>query len=299
MSISVVIPAYNASRFIAETIASVLAQTLPPLEVLVVDDGSTDHTAAIAERFGAPVQVLKIANSKLSAARNYGVHYAAGEWIAFIDADDLWAPNKLERQMQELAAQPEADLCYTGRVLLQPAGDRFETGRVVETPSAEMLDRWLMKDTSFPPSSVVVRRAVLVAAGGFDPKIRFVEDWDMWMRLYLGGCRFVACPEPLLLYRVHDGNMSLSALGILNGVDDVYRKYIRPRIPWYSRLLHHGRFWSRHEAEAAFALRSSGDRRCLAMMARSIAHWPFDDPARYKVLAHMMYVRLRGGPTAT
>src|ERR1035441_5323830 len=109
MSISVVIPAYNRSRFIAETLESVLAQTLQPDEVLVVDDGSTDDTAAIAESFVPRVRVFRRSNQKQAAARNFGVMQATSEWIAFNDADDLWDPNKLELQMEELARHPEAD----------------------------------------------------------------------------------------------------------------------------------------------------------------------------------------------
>ena len=123
MSISVVIPAYNASKHIAETLGSVLRQSFPADEVLVIDDGSTDDTGAIAARFGAPVRVIRTPNSKLPAARNLGVREAKSEWIALIDSDDLWEENKLERQMQELTRHPEADLCYTGRILLMEAAD--------------------------------------------------------------------------------------------------------------------------------------------------------------------------------
>src|ERR1035437_9648809 len=101
MSISVVIPAYNASRFIAATLESVLSQSLPADEILVVDDGSTDNTVAIAAWFPPPVRVLSIPNSKAGAARNFGVSQAQTEWVAFLDADDLWEENKLERQMEE------------------------------------------------------------------------------------------------------------------------------------------------------------------------------------------------------
>ena len=102
-------PAYNRSAYIAEALESVLAQTLPADDILVVDDGSTDDTAAIAARFPAPVRVISIPNSKLGAARNFGISKVQTEWIAFLDADDLWEPNKPARQMEELAKHPEAD----------------------------------------------------------------------------------------------------------------------------------------------------------------------------------------------
>jgi glycosyltransferase involved in cell wall biosynthesis len=99
MSISVVIPAYNAAQFIRETLDSVLNQTLPADEVLVIDDGSTDETASIAESYGSAVRVFRRPNLKQSVSRNFGVQEAKSEWIAFNDADDIWESNKLERQM--------------------------------------------------------------------------------------------------------------------------------------------------------------------------------------------------------
>src|SRR5262249_59293001 len=99
-TISVVIPCYNGARFLRETLASVLAQTLPPLEVLVIDDGSTDDSGAVAESFGPPVRVIRQPNQGESVARNRGIEEAKGEWVGFLDADDLWNPDKLERQWQ-------------------------------------------------------------------------------------------------------------------------------------------------------------------------------------------------------
>src|ERR1035441_10508770 len=123
MSISVVIPAYNAFAFIAETLDSVLQQTFPPDEILVIDDGSTDDTAAVAESFGPPVRVFRRPNSRQGASRNFGVQQAVSEWIAFIDADDLWEPTKLERQMQDLFRHAGADVSYTAHVRFSQEGE--------------------------------------------------------------------------------------------------------------------------------------------------------------------------------
>lgn len=112
MIMSVVIPTYNGAEFIAEALESVLSQSRRPDEILVIDDGSTDNTAQIAEGFG---EVILRANAKQSSNRNFGVQEARGQWIAFIDQDDLWKPNKLARQVEELQRSPGADLCYTAR----------------------------------------------------------------------------------------------------------------------------------------------------------------------------------------
>jgi glycosyltransferase involved in cell wall biosynthesis len=293
MPISVVIPAFNASKYIAETIRSVLRQSLPADEVLVIDDGSTDDTGAIAASFGPPVRVIRIPNSKLPAARNRGVNEAKGEWIAFIDADDLWEDNKLERQMQELSRHPEADLCYTGRVLLDESPDTPVLRDVINVPPAAKIGEELLHTNKFAPSCVVIRRSTFLAVGGHDTSLPYVEDWDLWLRLLKAGVKFVDCPEPLLRYRVHPDNMTHNAIPLLEGCDRVYRRHIMPRFTGLKRWIRYYAFRGRHESIAAQVLRTKGDPRHLPMMAASIFHRPFYDPHRYKIMAHMLYTRLR------
>ena len=252
-SISVVIPAYNAELYLADTLRSALAQTLPPLEILVMDDGSSDRTAAIAESFGPPVCVIRLRNSKAATARNLGVEQARGEWIAFLDADDIWEPRKLELQMREL----------------------------------------LMEKVTFMPSVVVIRRSTFLASGGFDPGFRFVEDWELWMRLLHAGVEFAACPEPLLQYRLHPTSTTTNALSSLGEAKLVYRRHIWPHLPPLRRYLARSRFESRHETDAAYMLRKQGDRRHLRLMFSALLKEPLHDFHRYKVFAHMMFARLR------
>jgi glycosyltransferase involved in cell wall biosynthesis len=296
MSISVVIPAFNASKYIAETIRSVLRQTLPADEVLVIDDGSSDDTGAIAASFGPPVRVIRIPNSKLPAARNRGVKEAKGEWIAFIDADDLWADNKLERQMQELSRHPEADLCYTGRVLLDESPDAPVLRDVINVPPAAMIGEELLRTNKFAPSCVVIRRSTFLSVGGHDTTLHYVEDWDLWLRLLKAGVKFVDCPEPLLRYRIHPDNMTHNAIPLLEGEDRVYRTHIMPQFSGLTRWLRYFAFRARIESYAAQVLRTKRDPRHLPMMAASIFHRPFYDAHRYKIMAHMLYTRLRQLP---
>ena len=294
MSVSVVIPAYNASKYIAQTLESVLRQSLPADEILVVDDGSTDDTGAIAARFGAPVRVIRIPNSKLPAARNLGVREARGEWIAFVDSDDLWEENKLERQMQELTHHPEADLCYTGRILLVEAADGSTAfGDVIQVPPATTIQEEMLRTNKFPPSCVVIRRSTFLEVGGHDTTFPFVEDWELWLRLLQAGVKFTECPEPLLQYRVHPNNMTHNAIPLLDGADRVYRMHIMPKFSGLNRWVRYYAFRGRLESNAAQVLRAKGDPRHLSMMAASIFHRPFYDPHRYKIMLHMLYTRLR------
>jgi glycosyltransferase involved in cell wall biosynthesis len=293
MSVSVVIPAYNASRFIAETLQSVLAQTLLPDEILVVDDGSSDDTAAIAEAFGAPVRVFRRTNQRQAAARNFGVEQATGDWIAFLDADDLWAPNKLAMQFDELARHPEADICYTGRVLLLQRGDTATLGGVISVPPAAEIRRALFVDATFLPSSVVIRRSTILGVNGFDPRIQYGnEDYDLWLRLLHAGVVFAACCQPLVSYRRHETNTALHEAW-LDECMDIYLRLVVPHLPGFKRPMALNRFRSTHECDLAFTLREKGDRTCLLIMAKSILHYPFNDPNRYKVLAHMFFTRIK------
>jgi glycosyltransferase involved in cell wall biosynthesis len=291
MSISVVIPAYNASRYIAETIESVLQQTLPADEVLVLDDGSTDETASIAEQFGPPVRVIRRPNSRVAATRNAGIQEAVSEWIGFIDADDLWESSKLERQMEELSRHPGADVCYTGRRLLIQNEETAQLGEVVRVPPAAQIRESLFRQTSFLPSSVLIRRSTVMAVGWFDTQCTYVEDWDLWLRLLHWGAKFVDCQEPLVHYRIHLNGMTSNSISTLEGAEDVYRRLVLPHLSGMAGWLAHNKFRSIHEANAARTLQDKGDPRALSMLAKSLLHGPIGNTYRYKALARLLYSR--------
>lgn len=204
--ISVVIPAYNSAPFLREAIQSVLNQTLPPAEVLVVNDGSTDATAEIAESFGGPVRCLSQLNQGLSAARNRGISEARGEFIALLDADDCWLPGKLASQVELLRKQPAAVASFT----LTEYVDR--SGRVVRTSVAprynDMVEALLLFSCVIgPPSAGLIRRTAFDRVGLFDTRFSQCADWDMWLRLAEAGA-VAYLDEPLTRYRLHDSNMS-------------------------------------------------------------------------------------------
>ncbi len=293
MAISVVIPAYNASRFLGATLKSILEQTLPADEILVIDDGSKDDTAAIAESFGPPIRVIRRSNAGQAASRNFGVQQATSEWIAFLDADDLWEPTKLARQMEELGRNPAAELCYTGRRNFTEENGVIERGLVTPVPAPADLRQALFRNTTFMPSSTVLRRSVFLAAGGFDAKYKIIEDWDLWLRLLRDGTVFAACREPLLLYRIHPDSVSHNAVPALAEAKQIFRTYVLPTLPrssrWFARL----KSESGQEASAAIVLRRLGDPRHLGIMGSSILRSPFGQSHRYKIFAHMLYTRFR------
>lgn len=258
----------------------------------MIDDGSTDDTAAIAESYAPRVRVFRRSNQYQSAARNFGVQESTSEWIAFLDDDDTWEPNKLERQMEELTRHPEADLCYTGRVLIMQKGDTATIGRTIYAPPAKDIRKSLFEGVTFFPSSALVRRTTLLAMNGFDPKLRICEDYDLWLRMLHAGTKFAACREPLLRYRLHEANTSKNMVWFESCMG-VYRQLVQPYLPRFTGWITYFKYLSDHEADVAYALRKQGDPAHLAMMARSVLHWPSSDLYRYKSLILMLYLRVR------
>ena len=206
--VSVIMPAFNAAPFIAAAIQSVLDQTHDNVEVIVIDDGSTDGTFEIAGGFGSRVRVIRQRQRGAASARNTGAAQASGEWLAFLDADDLWEPEKLSRQLA--AAGPDIHMIYS---------DRFNIGSVEGWPAIQGSVQPPYEGDVFVPllrtgnvittSTVLMRTAVFKELGGFceDPAVLPAEDWDLWIRFAeQHGVR--VCREPLVSYRLHPDGVS-------------------------------------------------------------------------------------------
>lgn len=208
---SIVVPAYNAARFLEATLASVAAQTERDWELLVVDDGSTDDTAAIAQRFAAAdsrARVVPGGHRGVSAARNQGVRAARGRYIAFLDADDLWSPEKLARHAEHLQARPDLGISFSRVRFMTPEGRA--TG-VVSTAPVGGLRRhdFLYGNPTSTCSTLVIRREALEVAGGFDESMGYAEDVELVLRvLCLTDWAIDGLDEPLTLYRTNSAGLS-------------------------------------------------------------------------------------------
>ncbi|QQS32201.1 MAG: glycosyltransferase [Acidobacteriota bacterium] len=210
--VSAVIPVYNGERYVAETIESILCQTYPAVECIVIDDGSTDDTCRVCESFGDRIRYFWKPNGGVSSARNRGIAEAAGEFIAFLDADDKWFPNKIERQV-DVMINSNAGLCLTGVVFID--GDGNEIGRN-GVPDSDQLVRnivTLSSNTGFIATTGLARRSALEAVGLFDENLSTAADADMVLRFALLS-KILPLDEPLALYRHHTGQMhhNLNAL---------------------------------------------------------------------------------------
>jgi glycosyltransferase involved in cell wall biosynthesis len=197
-TISVIMPAYQAEAFIARSVRSAQTQTLRPLEILVVDDGSTDCTAQAATACGDWVRVIRQTNGGPAAARNTGAREARGEWLAFLDADDGWLPNKLERQVAQIDESITLLYAYCTVDENSPL-----------TPDDPTFDDLWIRNT-IPTSSVLLRRRDFMAVGGFDEdrSIMAVEDYNLWLRLLHRQCKFRVVRERLVEYTPAPNNLS-------------------------------------------------------------------------------------------
>ncbi len=204
--VSVIVPLYNLRDFVAETLDSVLAQTLPPeaIEIIVVDDGSTDASADVVRRYGSRVRYVRQENRGLSAARNTGIRLAGAPLLSFLDGDDRVLPEKIATQLDAFAAHPAAGLVYTWWHYIDAAGRRLpQRGRATHT--GDLLAD-LVLGNLIHPHTALVRRDLVEAAGGFDEALTSVEDWDLWLRLSRAGAQWHCIPRPLAEYRIrHDG----------------------------------------------------------------------------------------------
>jgi glycosyltransferase involved in cell wall biosynthesis len=211
--ISVIIPVYNGEKTIKETINSVLNQTLSNLELLVINDGSQDSTLEIVLSIKDPrLKVFSYPNAGLAATRNRGISLAAGDYISFIDADDLWTPDKLEAQFNALQKNPKAAVAYSWTDWIDESGQLLGRG-VYNTQQGEVFAKLLLNDFVANGSNTLIRRQALSEVGDFDESLSAAEDWDMWLRL-AARYEFVAVPTSQILYRVYASSMSFDVWGM-------------------------------------------------------------------------------------
>lgn len=262
-AVSVVIPAYNAAWCVGKAIDSVLAQTFTDFELLVVDDGSTDDTASALARFGKAIRVIRQHNGGLSCARNAGIRASRGEFVAFLDADDWWLPDKLARQVTLMRAQPTVGF--------------VSTAARVENLEGQLLNVWACTackgpflpclfgangDVAGSGSAVMVRRLLFDQVGGFDESLRSLEDVDMWMRL-AAVAGYACIDEPLAIILKRPGSMSRN-LAVMKDASVRVMKKNRHLLPSGMQ----GAYW----------------RKCMAGVHGDYAKWRYREGQRWAAL---------------
>ncbi len=241
--VSVVIPAYNSGVYLKEAVESVLDQDYPSLEVVVIDDGSTDNSLSQLLKYSDQIKIVKTQNFGAASARNIGIQVASGEYIAFLDSDDKWIQNKISLQIKKMFDE-NLDLVYC-------AGQEFssvdEVGKIhepiFEGDCYQYYRRYPSRDiVSIGPSGVILKKSILHKSGVFDTKIPAPsEDWDFFRR-YSQHAKFGFCPEVLVFRRIHENNISSRSifgyyLGNRNAIlkmflDDPQIRMIERRCIW-------------------------------------------------------------------
>lgn len=206
-TISVVVPAYNVERTILETLRSVQKQTFSDFEIIVINDGSTDGTVELLNTVQDPrLKVFSYSNGGLPVARNRGISQAKGEFITFLDADDLWTPDKLELQLAALQQNPEAAVAYSWTCNMDEKGENFYPGHQVNF-EGNVYPKLLLGNFISSGSNIMIRQKAIASVGEFDPTLKSCEDWDFYLRL-AASWQFVVVPKPQILYRQSSGAMS-------------------------------------------------------------------------------------------
>ncbi len=203
--ISVIIPVFNHERYIGEAIESVLAQTYRPLELIVIDDGSTDRSGAVAQSFGSPVRYYHQANEGQGAARNHGVSLARGAYLSFLDADDLWPSEKLAWQMAAFEADPGLDIVF-GHVT------QFHTLDGPPNP-ARHGNRSLDTAPGYLPSAMLIKTSSFQRVGDFSTAWKIGEVVDWYMRAREAGLKSLMLPQVVLQRRIHQDNSGIRSRG--------------------------------------------------------------------------------------
>jgi glycosyltransferase involved in cell wall biosynthesis len=248
--VSVIIPVYNGERYLPETIESVIGQTVKDWEIVAVNDGSTDQSKAILEEFATRnpglIRVISVQNGGVSRARNTGVSEARGTYIAFLDQDDLWMPEKLQLQLEQFRSDNTLGISFTNESVIDHNGSMVRENVLTFNGKRNRgyVFEYLVFEDFIPISSVMLKRELFTGIGGFDPRYSLAEDYDFLLKA-VRETRVDYIDAPLLLYRQHSGS------GTYKKIDQITRESFsvlhswKAKDPWFFRkhCFHYFLFW--------------------------------------------------------
>jgi glycosyltransferase involved in cell wall biosynthesis len=270
--VSVVTPAYNALQFLPDTIRSVVNQTFPDFEFIIVDDGSSDGTGEYISNYSdRRIVALIRENRGPSAARNAGITVSRGKYIAFLDADDLWLPQKLDRQVQQMEADSEIGLTHTGISYID------EHSREIQPPLGVSGQGMIRKAMLINPSvrcasTPLIRRSCFAQVGMFSEDLRQHADWDMWLRIS-EKFKIAIIDEPLTQYRQHSANMTKAVEHMMTEMQTVIERAFE-RVPESGATLKHRAYGSAYMFAAWRAFYVNDRRMARQLQKSSWSAWP-------------------------
>lgn len=230
--VSVIIPTYNTGRFIGDAVNSVLAQTYPNIEIIVIDDGSTDNTAEILAQFGGKINVISKQNGGTASALNAGIQMASGEWIKWLSADDVLLPNAVQILIDAATSHPNGKNCifYTPYLYINELGEVINEFKEPENNHLSQTEQnnLLLDHFIGNGSSGIMHKSIFTRFGMFNEKIRPCEDYEMWLWLCLfHGIKLWRLPDILLKYRIHENQITRQYGARAWDVIHKYRNYYR------------------------------------------------------------------------
>jgi len=298
--VSVIIGVYNRPELIIETLDSVLAQTHPEIEVIVIDDGSTDATPAVLERFAGRIAVHREEHRGLPAALNHGLRLATGEFVVFLDSDDLWDPPFLARLVARLSSLDDTTVGAAASWReIDATGGVVTSRRALERSSYGLSE--LPVRPCFPPSGVLVRRRAVSDVGGFDEHFdRCAQDRELWVRLAAQGRVFASVDEVLWSYRVHAGGLSRDPDNLrIDGLRLIDKSFADPRLPEHMRQRRGealGVMWS---GVSARLFERGRDDEGTEALCDAVRAWPGvlrEDETYWSILCAEQPIEHKGGP---
>lgn len=294
--VTVLIPAYNATRYLAQTLDSVVSQSYSQWHIVVVDDGSKDGTAELAEdyalRLPGRMTVLRKENGGVSSARNLGIRESRGDIIALLDADDIWLPNRLTETLKPFAADPEVGLVYGRIVRIDSEGRQLGPPQAEQppVPGRSMVVDLFLRRVHIPSPTVTIRRGCLERVGGFDETLVTTEDRDLWMRI-AGHYKVSYVPEVVAQYRMAPGSITKNTDRMLRNQLRFVEKH--SGVPELSGDVVRQALCATYRDQGDVHELNGNWGTAAGYFARAVRHWPWDRAA-YGSLARVLWKRCSG-----
>src|SRR4030066_1147661 len=227
--VSIILPTYNCASFLPHSIGTILSQTYNSYEIIVIDDGSTDNTKEVLYPFIQRIKYIRLEQNKgLPTARNIGILSAQGKYIAFIDADDLWLPEKLQTDIEYFETHPEVSMVYSKHINIDEKGCVVNGSVKKQLPSGNIFIQLFSEQNFIITSSVVVRKEIFETTGLFDEQLFNCQDWDMWLRIAFH-FKVAGINKPLVKYRHNPHSLSKNRNNVLKYqkiiIDKIYDKF--------------------------------------------------------------------------
>ena len=268
--VSVILPTYNRANYIARALDSILVQTYKDYEIIVVDDGSTDATSEVLKHFSDKIKYIRQSNQGSATARNRGIQESKGEYIAFLDSDDYWVPEKLQEQVNVLAVHPEVGIVYARMPIINEKGEKIgmKPAGVSGKNFKELLEVW----GDLPTSTVMTRRVCFNEVGLFDTTLVTMQDIDMWLRISRRYQLYEIEGKVLAYYCRHNTQITTNKIKVYSGLVTIYKKILRsypdaPRELMLKRILSNQYLLARANYNERFY--SAALKNALAVVGRN------------------------------